>query len=146
MDQVLTMLEVFGTASRLRVNWFKTKAFWISENTQVDPSNVTLANLSWEPTTFKYLGVNIYRKKTNVMEGNIRLALRNMKRDIKFWRALPLSAVGRVAFAKMISLPCLLYLFVTLPVVVGGPIIWELDCMLTDLIWGRAQEAEATHG
>ena len=77
------------------------------------------------------------------MEGNIRPALRSMKRDIDFWRALPLSAMGRVALAKMVSLPRLLYFFVTLPVVVDKAIFQELNTMLSDLIWNRGRRRMA---
>ena len=73
------------------------------------------------------------------MEGNIRVAMRNMKRDVEFWRALPLSSIGREALASMISLPRLLFFFVILPVVVGGPIFKEIDGMFTDLIFGRGR-------
>ena len=104
------------------VNWAKTKAFWISRNAPKGATGGPLADLSWEPHTFKYLGVNVYWDEADVMEGNVRPALRKMQQDIEFWRALPLPAIGRVALAKMVSLVCLLYLFVMLLVRVRRPV------------------------
>ena len=93
-----------------------------------------LAGLSWAPDTFRFLGINVYRRSSDLMEQNVRPAIRGMKRDIEFWRELPLLAIGRIALAKMVSLPRLLYHFVYLPVVIDRPLFQELDTMLTDLV------------
>ena len=118
MPRILTLLDEFGALSGLRVNWSKTSAFWIVARHPWETLDVRLSSLTWEPETFRHLGVNIYRKSTDIMEGNVKPAIRILKRDIEFWRVLLLSAIGRVALSKMVSLPRLLYFFATLPVVI----------------------------
>ena len=65
--------------------------------------------------TIKYLGINIYHSEGDSVEGNIYKAVSSIRRSLDFWIGLPLSPMGRVAVAKMLILPRLLYIFTALP-------------------------------
>ena len=62
-----------------------------------------------------------------------------MRKDTVFWKNFPLATMGRVVLTKMVSLPRLLYFFITLPVVVDGATFREIDTILSEHVWSGAE-------
>ena len=56
------------------------------------------------------------------------------------WIGLLLAPMGRVAVAKMLVLPCLLYMFTVLPVVPPRALFTDLPALISDLIWGKERK------
>mgnify|MGYP002805188281 CR=1 FL=1 len=54
---------------------------------------------------FGYLGIQITRDMEGYMTENIQPMLKKLDGDVRRWRTLPLSLVGRAAMFKMIALP-----------------------------------------
>ena len=59
------------------------------------------------------------------MAENLYPALRRLEKDVKQWRGLPLSVMGRAAIFKMIAMPRLLYILHYSPFRVPGFMIQE---------------------
>lgn len=90
-------------------------------------------------TTFKYLGIQVYRSQPDQLEGNVVKATAALRSSIAFWTSLPLSVMGRVAISKMVVLPPLLYFFVNLPIVIPQHIFQMLNTLLVELIWASGR-------
>lgn len=64
---------------------------------------------------FMYLGVFVTRKPGLLLEENWNLKMNQLKKNIEFWKTLPLSLVGRINAIKMVVLPRFLYIFQSIP-------------------------------
>lgn len=78
----------------------------------------------------RYLGIRLYHSPTDIYEGNHRNALAGIRSSVGFWKNLLLAPIGRVALAKMIIVPQLLYYFANLPVIPPKAFFRDLDSLL----------------
>lgn len=90
-------------------------------------------------TTFRYLGIQIFRDTQDLLEGNLTKAITTLKAQIKFWISPPILVAGRITLSKMVMLPRLLYYFTNLPILVPTAIFKLLDTILIELIWGSGR-------
>ena len=107
---------------------------------ETEATRELLDRLVWEPTTFRYLGFDIYRLEIDLTEGNIRRAIQTCRCDVNFWekKNCRFRRWARLLWLKW-SLPRFLYLFVTLQVRVKRATFQELDTPLVELIWGSVR-------
>ncbi|KAJ1091063.1 hypothetical protein NDU88_004191 [Pleurodeles waltl] len=143
---VISLLAEFGGLSGLVVNWEKSCVFPLAGRASNNQDPPEVGHLKWCPTTFKYLGINIYHATENLRDGNLGKALTSIKGSLQFWNKLPLSPPGKVAIANMLILPRLLYYFVALPITIPKSFWGNLNTALLRLIWGggRARVALTT--
>ncbi|KAJ1197802.1 hypothetical protein NDU88_001650 [Pleurodeles waltl] len=137
---LLDLLEEFSSVAGLTVNWSKSCIFPMRPVPEAMRTPAGLGGLKWCHTTFKYLGVNIYHDSQDLRDGNLGHVIRSARGSLPFWCSLPLSPMGRVAIAKMIVLPRLLYYFMSLPLALPSSFFRLLNSLLTDLIWGNGRK------
>ena len=99
--------------------------------------------MTWQPTTFKYLGINIYHTHPDLLDGNVGRDIASLRSQIRFWLSLLLSVAGRVSLSKMVMLPRLLYYFSNLPLILPPKLFRTLDSLLLELIWGSGRRRVA---
>ena len=59
----------------------------------------------------KYLGINLPKETKEVYTENYKTLMKEIKDDIKRWRDIPCSWVGRINIVKMTILPNAIYRF-----------------------------------
>ncbi len=84
---------------------------------------------------FTYLGIVVTRKISLLREANYAPLLDKLKRNIQFWRTLPISLIGRINAIKMVFLPQLLYLLQTTPLFLSKSFFKQLDSIILPFIW-----------
>ena len=139
LSEISSILTRFQRASGLKVNWDKSCIFPMLRHVEEVPITVAETLMTWQPITFKYLGINIYHTNLDLLEGNIGRAVTSLRSQIRFWITLPLSIAGRVSLSKMIMLPRLLYYFANLPIKLPLTLFKTLDSLLIELIWGTGR-------
>ena len=85
--------------------------------------------------TFKYLGIHGHRLSGPLIQNKLGRAINGLHASTVFWKRLPLSPMGRLALAKMIALPRLLYYLSTIPMVVPTKIFKERNTWLAHFVW-----------
>lgn len=130
-----TILSTFEQISGLAINPRKSLAAFFQDGLHPDELRFGTYTLPVAHTTFKYLGIQIYRTQADQLEGNLLKAIAALCASVAFWISLPLSVMGRIAISNMVVLPRLLYYFVNLPVVVPQSTYNTLNTILVGLIW-----------
>ena len=130
---VIQTLQEFGGVSGLKVNLAKTCVFPI-QSREEEPQTLP-EGIEWAPTTFKYLGVQVYRTVEDLREGNMGKAMRALKGSVGFWKTLKLPVMARITLVKMIVLPRLLYYFANLPILIPRKWFSQIDTLLREMIW-----------
>lgn len=123
----------------LKVNWTKSTIYPLSR--YLPPQHLLIGGLQIPRSidAVRYLGVRLYHLPQGIYEGNYRRALAGARSSVNFWKDLPLAPIGKIAVAKMILVPRLLYFFVNLLVVPPRSFFRELDALLVTLIWGSGR-------
>ena len=84
---------------------------------------------------FSYLGVVVTKNPKDLLRLNWQNKIEQVKRNIDFWKTLPISMVGKINAIKMIVLPCFLLLFQSLPCFVALSYFKQLDSIIIAFIW-----------
>lgn len=139
LSTIWATLTEFTAASGLRINWEKSTLYPLHSGSQLRTIRLGTRTLAVCATAPRYLGVRLYHSPANLYEGNHRATLSGLRSAVGFWRQLPLAPIGKIAIAKMIMVPRLLYHFTNLPVIPPRSFFNELDELLRSLIWGSGR-------
>lgn len=109
---ILKVIDQYGSFSGYRINLNKSELMpvGLKDLSQIFPVRFKIAK-----DRFTYLGIVVTRKISLLREANYAPLLDKLKRNIQFWRTLPISLIGRINAIKMFFLPQLLYLLQTTP-------------------------------
>lgn len=113
IPSIMEVFNHFGSLSGFQINWDKSELMPVHLN-----HNSTMLNsvpFKIAKDKFMYLGVYVTRKPGLLLEENWNLKMNQPKKNIEFWKTLPLSLVGRINAIKMVVLPRFLYIFQSIP-------------------------------
>lgn len=126
----------YGALSGVNTKWRKSVLFPLTKSTrQFDPDYP----LTWATGPVRYLGIWLSQDVNLLWSENYGRTVMWIEGKIKTWRTLPLSMAGRIALAKMIVLPKLLYLFVNLPIPLPKCFLARLRSLMIELVWAGHQ-------
>ena len=135
LPRVLHCLEQFGAISGYKLNISKSELFPLNIASEALPRSATVFKLA--KNEFKYLGVKITRKFTDMYKKNFISTLERTKLDFSRWSSLPLTLMGRVSSVKMNVLPKFLYLFQAIPIFIPKSFFKSLDQIISSFIWNK---------
>ena len=135
LPRVLQCIEKFGAVSGYELNMSKSELFPLNITAETLPPSAALFKLA--QNEFRYLGVTITRKYTDMHKNNFVSALERTRLDFARWSSLPLSLFGRVTSVKMNVLPTFLYLFQTIPIFIPKSFFKTLDQIISSFIWNK---------
>ena len=132
---LMELLETYGSYSGYVLNINKTQVLTFNYN----PTQELMTNykFNWHSTHVKYLGVNLPKDLTQLYDVNYKGATRKMYDDLDRWSMLPLDLGGRIRSVKMVILPRLLYLFLSLPVEIPLKQFREWNKHISRFIWDK---------
>lgn len=90
----------------------------------------------WSDSFLPYLGVNLAAAVDRLYEANYPPLFRKLEENLKNWSNLRLSWLGRVNSVKMTLLPCILYLFRSLPIPIWWDQLKRFQSKILRFIWG----------
>jgi hypothetical protein len=61
--------------------------------------------------TIKFLGINLIKETKDLFNENCKPLKREIEEDIRRWKDLPCSWIGRINIVKMATLPKAIYMF-----------------------------------
>ena len=130
---LLNSLNDYSAVSGYKINANKSEAMMISGEwpSQLDE----LVSFRRSKQGFRYLGVILTPKPTQLYSENYSRLVREINQDLTRWDVLPLSLLGRIESVRMNILPRLLFLFQSLPILVPQSTFKLLEKLVSKFIW-----------
>ena len=103
----LKLVDDFGNVSGLKLNKEKTDGLWLC---RVGNRKDNLANINWDKSNIKALGVHFGYDKKEVKRKNWEGKIASIKTCLRYWNTRDLSLQGRIQIIKTLALAKVVYL------------------------------------
>ena len=112
----LNTIEIFGTASGLKMNTSKTKLIWIGRKKFSKEKINTNCKLEWGATDFSFLGIEFNVELNKIPEINFPNVLSKIDKLLKGWNKRCLTPIGKITVIKTLAVSKLNHIIMTCPV------------------------------
>jgi hypothetical protein len=103
--ELLNLINTFSEVAGYKINSNKSMAFLYSKDKQTEKEIRETAPFSIVTNNIKYLGVTLTKEVKDMYDKNLKSLKKEIKEDLRRWKDLPCSWIGRINIVKMPILP-----------------------------------------
>ena len=106
-QKLLELIHKFSKVAGYKINIQKSVAFLYTSNEI--PFKIA-------PHKIKYLGIHLTKEVKDLYAQNYKTLIKEIKEDVKKWKDIPCSWIGKINIVKMAILPKAIYRFNAIPI------------------------------
>jgi hypothetical protein len=113
--ELLSLINSINEVSGYKINSNKSMAFLYRKDKQAEKEIREIAPISIVTNNIKYLVMTLTKELKYLYDKNFKSLKKEIKKDLRRWKDLPCSWIGRINIVKMVTLPKAIYRFNAIP-------------------------------
>jgi hypothetical protein len=103
--ELLQLINNFSKVPGYKINSNKSVAFLYSKDKQEEKEIGDKTTFTIVTNNIRYLGVTLTKQVKNLYDKNFKSLKKEIQEDLRRWKELPCSRIGRINIVKMAILP-----------------------------------------
>ena len=114
--KLLELINKFSKVAGYQNNIQKSFAFLYTNNEILEKEYKNTIPFKIAPHKIKYLRIHRTKEAKDLYAKNYKTLIKEIKEDVKTWKDIPCSWIGKINIVKMVILPKAIYRFNTIPI------------------------------
>jgi hypothetical protein len=135
--ELINLINSFSEVDGYEINSNKSMAFLYTKDKQAEREIREPTPFSIVTNNIKYLGVTLTKEVKDLYDKNFKSLKREIKEDLRRWKDLPFSCIGRINIVKMAVLPKAIYRFNSISIKIPTEFFNDLEREICKFIWNN---------
>jgi hypothetical protein len=135
--EFLNMIKSFSEVAGYKINSNKSMAFLYIKDKEAEKEIRETTPFSIVTNNIKYFGMTLTKEVKDVYDKNFKSLKKEIKEDLRRWKDLTCSWIGRINIVKMAILPKAIYRFNANPIKIPVQFFNDLEKAICKFTWNN---------